>query len=254
MNGRIPWSRLLAESIAVILSILAAFAIDAWWDQRQADGLERELLATLETSFEENRRLAHEVMQEARRQHLLLSRFVDMTLAEASAIPEDSVYHYLRGLWRPNYVNRGSVGSLAGGNLNNASILATLEAGRLALLADSRLLGALAEWQGLVADLEERNAEIIVLEREVLSAMARHPELQAALAGGFTESSGEFRSFAAEMPRLSGAVARRVREDNEVMSRAARKGFYSRIQVDFLEDLEAQADAILLLVRANQHR
>lgn len=254
MNGRIPWSRLVVESIAVILSILAAFAIDAWWERRQAAGLEQELLTTLETSFDENRRLAHEVMQEAIRQHLLLSRFVDLTPAEAAAIPADSVYHYLRALWRPNYVNRRAGGSLAGGNLNNASILATLEAGRLALLADNRLVGALAEWQGLVADLEQRTAEVIVLEREVLGSLARHPELQAALAGGFTESSGEFRSFAAEVPRLSGDVARRIREDNEVMSRAARKGFYSRIQVDFLEDLEAQAEAILMLVRANLHR
>ncbi|HSG48434.1 MAG TPA: hypothetical protein VLA43_11515, partial [Longimicrobiales bacterium] len=60
-------------------SILLAFTIDAWWGRRQADDLQQELLATLETSFQENRRLAHEVMQEARRQHLLLSRFVDMT-------------------------------------------------------------------------------------------------------------------------------------------------------------------------------
>ena len=242
------------EGAVIVTSILLAFAIDAWWDRRQADGLEQELLATLETGFEENRRLAHEVMQEARRQHVLLSRFVDMTPAEAAAIPTDSVYHYLRALWRPNYVNRRIGGSLAGGNLNNASIVATLEAGQLALLADGRLLGGLAEWQGLVADLEQRTAEVIVLEREVLSGVAQHPELQAVLAGGFTEASGEFRSFAAEVPRLSGEVARRVREDNEVMSRAARKGFYSRIQVDFLEDLEAQDDSILVLVRANRHR
>ena len=254
MSSRIPWSRLLAESVVVILSILAAFAIDAWWDGRQADELEQELLVTLEASFEENRRLAREVMEEARRQHILLSRFVDMSPAEAGTISPDSTYRFLRALWRPNYVNREHGGSLAGGGLNSAAILATLEAGRLPLLSDSRLLSALAEWQGLATDLQQRSDEVIVLEREVLTALARHPELQAALAGGFTETTGEFRSFSTDPPRLSGAVARRVREDNEVMSRAARKGFYSRIQVDFLEDLEAQADAVLALVRANRRR
>ena len=32
--SRIPWARLLAEGTAVVISILLAFAIDAWWDRR----------------------------------------------------------------------------------------------------------------------------------------------------------------------------------------------------------------------------
>ena len=164
------------------------------------------------------------------------------------------MYRYLRTLWRPNLVNRNQTpeGSLAGGDLNNAAILATLEAGRLSLLSDNRLLAAIAEWQGLARDARQRSDEVIALEREVLAALARHPELQTALAGGFDEMSGEFASFADDPPPLPGRLARRIREDNEVMSRVARKGFYSRIQVDFLVDLEAQAGIVLELVRANR--
>jgi hypothetical protein len=242
--------RLLTEAAVVILSILAAFAIDAWWDGRKDAALEQELLRTLESAFEENRRLALQVMDEASRQHRMLSRFVDMTPAEAGAISPDSTYHYLRALWRPNYVNRMPGRPLHGGRLNNGAILATLEGGRLSLLSDPGLLSALAVWRGLATDLEQRTDEVIALEREVLGAMARHPELQHALAGGYAET-GEFRSFSEPPPRLPGAVARRVREDNELMGRVARKGFYSRIEVDFLEDIVAEAESVLGLVRAN---
>ena len=31
----LPWFRLLAEAVLIVVSILAAFAIDAWWAQSQ---------------------------------------------------------------------------------------------------------------------------------------------------------------------------------------------------------------------------
>lgn len=48
---RIPWLRFGAESAAIVLSILIAFAIDAWWDYRQDRIDEREALAGLEEEF-----------------------------------------------------------------------------------------------------------------------------------------------------------------------------------------------------------
>lgn len=33
--SNIPWSRILVEGVAIIASILIAFAIDAWWEDRQ---------------------------------------------------------------------------------------------------------------------------------------------------------------------------------------------------------------------------
>ena len=31
----VPWKRLTAEGMAIIVSILLAFGIDAWWEDRQ---------------------------------------------------------------------------------------------------------------------------------------------------------------------------------------------------------------------------
>jgi len=43
----IPWRRIGAESAAIVASILFAFAIDAWWDDRQSAADERVFLESL---------------------------------------------------------------------------------------------------------------------------------------------------------------------------------------------------------------
>lgn len=51
MKNRPPLGRLVTESAVIILSILAAFALDAWWDERKERVEEREVLAALHTEF-----------------------------------------------------------------------------------------------------------------------------------------------------------------------------------------------------------
>ena len=248
MTNRIPVTRLLAEAVTVILSILVAFGIDAWWDGRKADALQREVMISLERGFEENVRLARAVADEARRQQVLMGRFVAMTPDEAGRIPADSTYWYLRALWRPNYVYPVIGGPVRGGRLNNAALIATLQAGQLSLLTDTHLLDAVAAWQGVAEDLAQRTDEVVISEREVLDALTRYPELQAALAG--FDADGELPAWKGEAPRLDPAITRRVRADVDLMGRVTRKGFVSRAQQDFLMDLSVRADSVLTLIRA----
>jgi hypothetical protein len=49
--GRLPWFRIGAESVAIVLSILLAFAIDAWWDYRQDRADEISILSELEAEY-----------------------------------------------------------------------------------------------------------------------------------------------------------------------------------------------------------
>jgi len=247
MATQIPWKRLLAESVVVIFSILAAFGIDAWWQGRQTREREAEVLKTLQQGFEENLRWAAEVLDDARRQDALLRRFVIMSPAQAAAIAPDSTYFYLRALWRPNGAGRSF------GVLNNSSLVATLDQGRLALVSDTRVLKGLADWQVLSDALQDRAGIMVALEQQVLEALSRHSELQSILAG--VDGSGAPLGFGLEdAPVVTGDVVRRVREDNEVMSRVARKGFASRTQVSTLEQISAQADSVLTLVRSNLRR
>ena len=242
--------RLAAEAFVVIISILAAFAIDAWWDAQQEAVLERELLTTLRDSFEENRRQARLVVGEAETQQTFIGRFIDMSAEEASELPPDSVYLFLESLWRPNYVRPDPDGPQYGPDLNNTALLATLDAGRLSLLSDARLLVALANWQGGAEFLAERSAQAIGLENEVLAAIAEFPELQTSLSG-LDQMSRMVHDPSKLGPRLLGSVAERVRRDNEIMGLVARKGFYSRIEVRAIQDLSNQSEYVLGLLREN---
>lgn len=50
----IPWNRIAVEAAAIVMSILLAFAIDAWWDDRQDRAEEQRILASLKSEFEQN--------------------------------------------------------------------------------------------------------------------------------------------------------------------------------------------------------
>lgn len=53
MSAEIPWKRLAAEAAAIVVSILLAFSIDAWWDDRIEAEAELWLLERLQTDFTE---------------------------------------------------------------------------------------------------------------------------------------------------------------------------------------------------------
>jgi hypothetical protein len=54
-TGGIQWKRISVEGIAIVASILLAFAIDAWWDDRKERELEREALDDLRAEYEDHR-------------------------------------------------------------------------------------------------------------------------------------------------------------------------------------------------------
>ena len=83
-TSEIQWKRLSAEAIAIIASILLAFWIDAWWEDKQIHLAEREILSALVVDLEEkrrriswNRQLAGAIMQSAEK---LLSLALDDTV------------------------------------------------------------------------------------------------------------------------------------------------------------------------------
>lgn len=47
----IPWKRIAVEALAIVASILLAFAIDAWWDERKEGIEETEILLGLKSEF-----------------------------------------------------------------------------------------------------------------------------------------------------------------------------------------------------------
>lgn len=52
MSTRTPWFRVFAEGVVIVVSILLAFGIDAWWDAAQEREEERQALEALADDFE----------------------------------------------------------------------------------------------------------------------------------------------------------------------------------------------------------
>ncbi len=50
-SRQIPWPRILAEAVAIVSSILLAFWIQAWWDDRQLRDEEKQVLSALAEEF-----------------------------------------------------------------------------------------------------------------------------------------------------------------------------------------------------------
>ncbi len=58
----IPWKRLSTEAAVIVASILLAFSIDAWWDERRDRQRESEVLVALKSDFEQNRQILQDAL------------------------------------------------------------------------------------------------------------------------------------------------------------------------------------------------
>jgi len=233
---RIPWLRVFVESFVIVVSILLAFGIDAWWDVRQQEEHFRTALAGLESGYAEHLRRIDANIDYVSNDQQRLRSFINMDPLEASRIPAESTWGTLQSIWRP------------GTEDNNITFLTSALADEsLALRGDVRLHEAVAAWQTVVDELRERVVQMAVAEREALRAVARYPGVRSALARPSEGDPGG-------PPTVNGEVMRRVREDQEVMAVAGMKIFHSRIHRQTLRELRVAAELVLDLVRAAQSR
>lgn len=142
MNQRIPWPRIVAEGTIIVVSILLAFWIDAWWNERQLQADEREAIAQLVADFRTNEELlgdiraVHEIALDAA--YEILARAGLGGQPQSDATTAELVYLALRS-WTYDPVLGGT--------------LSLIQSGRLGILSDSSLRVALAGWPDIVADL-----------------------------------------------------------------------------------------------------
>jgi hypothetical protein len=62
-DQKIQWPRMVAEGAAIVISILLAFAIDAWWEERREIAASHEQMQSLLEEFKEGR---HQLADQAR--------------------------------------------------------------------------------------------------------------------------------------------------------------------------------------------
>lgn len=203
--NRFPWARMSAEVVAIVVSILLAFAIDAWWDERR-DRLEEQ-------------RVLQQLTEEFEAVESQLDRYVAMderTLRNVSRI--DSLMQAALADGRPAVVARDSTLRWLVTQGTFAPTLPTLDglrtSGRLTLIQDEELVAALSAWPAALEDAVEhqRDSEQIIFDTYPMLAEAANlgPVIDQILRDFGRLDPGppvEAHSEVAVTPKLAGAVS-----------------------------------------------
>lgn len=159
----IPWITISVEAVAVVMSILLAFAIDAWWTERKDNEVEHVALLALRADFMASREQMATVLQSLEAARTDYARFKSATVAELIEHDLDTNRQFLTALVK---------------NHTFDPVTATLDAlandGRLALISDARLLARLSHWQRSLDNLEDISFELRAESVRVRRAMEQH--------------------------------------------------------------------------------
>lgn len=201
MRPQIPWPRIFAEGVAIIVSILLAFGIQAWWEGRQDRMEEEQLLAALSVEFAANReqletnRASHVARQEA------AAAILEAAAAPEITISRDSVDHLISDImWY------GTDGWVTG------TMDALLSSGDLALIGNRSLQFSLTAWPRLRESLaaveaeDEHGYEVLL---PYLIRMGYLPQLYGATRG-IPGTNQEVPHTDVRLPMVGGGVDHRV--------------------------------------------
>ncbi len=162
-GNRIPWLRVGVEGAAIVLSILLAFAIDAWWTEQQTRAEEQEVLRGLRSDFAASKDGLQTVIGILDAGAERFQRFEQATHAELAQTPSDSVELVVVSL----------AVSLTYDPVSSA-LEALINDGRLGLIRDGDLRESLATWRRALEDIEENASDVRSGRRRVQRSMERY--------------------------------------------------------------------------------
>ncbi len=90
-SKEIPWKRISVEAAAVVVSILLAFSIDAWWEDLQDRKEESQLLTDLINEFEANRDRLMAVTESHRIRSKRLRTLIEEAATELGTLTADDL-------------------------------------------------------------------------------------------------------------------------------------------------------------------
>ena len=163
MASSLPWRRLVAESVAVIASILIAFAIDAAWDARQEKQELRQLLEGLRSELVENQTRARQGIADAAQAMERLTRF----RSDSTDVTGMSGGSYVE-LYLP--LVRGWDVALQTGSLD-----ATISSGKLSLIPDPVTRASLTSLAADIGDIDRLNSELDRMGAEAAAVIGEYP-------------------------------------------------------------------------------
>ena len=210
--------RWATEAFVIVLSILLAFAIDAWWDERQETVQTERMLASLAGDFESNLAEAREVIAVHGSRRELISRLIAMDEAQIRSIPADSLGAYYAAFYDPRSFDPAT-----------ATIDALVGSGDLDLVEDEELRLLLSRFLNVVRDSEEEKEWMQDVSRRIRERTTRH--------GGPWNARNPAAPDSDLFPVLRSDDLIRLRSDDELMGQVRLNFLYAGVYVSELEDV-----------------
>ena len=223
MANRLPWARIVLEGGVIVVSILLAFGIDAWWDRRQAAGRFQATLGSLEVAFLENVEGIDEQLEVSDEFRRHLETFFELSPDEARGLPADVAHQVLTSVHRQ-----------VTASLNNEYLAEVVAAADLSSQPD--LEAHIARWRREAFLLRERRAVLVDLEQVMLRASGHHPEMGPHLRGH-------------EGPHPDAAALALLRADPEVVALANTKALSWAHYRGYFVGMKAESESVLEIIR-----
>jgi len=172
----IQWKRLLVEAVAIVGSILLAFAIDAWWDDR-SDNVR--LAGAIQNIADEVRDAREEIVNAVERNTFRVDgirRFLSLQPDELLRLPDDSILSF-----------RGVFSTPSPFDASGYALQGLLVRGNLEIIADDELRSALIVWAQFPKEIERDYAEALQLSMSLFERMAGH-----GVHSAFRNETGDF--------------------------------------------------------------
>lgn len=238
---RLVTLRLLVQVAILVLSILLAFAIDAWWDAHQERSRERDLLLELRDDFRANRPGLESRVTLARRMAEGTGEFLDLLGAHAApevvTVPHAVIFAALGG---PTYEP-----------VTNA-LDAAVASGDIALLTNGELRAELATWRRLLRDTNEDELEVRrITNEQIVPLLSQSLDLGPYFEGLLSWSGGDSHFSG----RRVGGGAKGVAQDGVPVPAStglagalAMRRFYVEFAAADLQDLLDSVDRSITLI------
>ncbi len=223
-----PWSYVFAEGAIIVVSILLAFAIDAWWDGQKDRLEEREILHGLEIEFVDLSERLDRWSQANRTGIDLIEQYLSESVSEMKldAIERTFVYASVA-----NVLDQGG------------EIEAVLASGRLEKISDKEIRKRLIKWPDWLDDIHtnDLSARNYALQ-EIVPFLSRH---------GFPEKVCPIEYFAVcSGPEEPPASFVRLAENAQFRAMLMNRRMWMRSIARDHDDAREQAEEILGLIRA----
>ena len=218
---------MILEGLVIVLSILLAFGIEAWWSGQQEDRAITTALTNLDVAFTE-----HIAMVDAELQRMTLfeERVLFFLNQDADSI-DVGTGTVLEAIHRPIVEP-----------LNSDEVIALLEAEALSYLNAAGLWAESARWRSRWRVIVDRHDSLYELEDEALRAIAGLETTRAVI----VTAQGRFDA--------GPSVLQAARQDETLLSLAAVKAYHLRILRLLLTELRDAANSVSVQLRGELAR